>query len=155
MTRQPPPAPGDRERPRLRPASDPAARSSSTGRTLAAISVGGVIGAIGRYQVGRSWPVAPAGFPWSTLVVNVSGCLLIGVLLSVLADRPGAHPLIRPFLATGVLGGYTTFSTYAVDLHRLATTGHAGTAALYLVGTLAAALAATELGKRLGLRMAR
>ncbi len=152
MTRQPSPAPGDRERP-VHP--DRAPRTSPTVPTVAVISAGGVIGALCRYQVGRTWPVPPAGFPWSTLMVNVSGCLLIGVLLTVLADRPGAHPLIRPFLATGVLGGYTTFSAYTVDLHRLATTGHPGTAALYLAGTLAAALAATAFGVRLGRRVAR
>lgn len=152
MTRQPPAVPGDRELP-VHPHPVPA--PPSTVSVLAVISVGGVIGALARYQAGRSWPVPPAGFPWSTVAVNVSGCLLIGVLLTVLTERPGAHPLIRPFLATGVLGGYTTFSTYTVDLHRLVTTGHAGTAGLYLVGTLAAALAATTLGMQLGRRAAR
>lgn len=113
---------------------------------LATVSAGGVLGALARYQVGRSWPVRPAGFPWSTLVVNVSGCLLIGVLLMVLVERTDAHPLIRPFLGTGVLGGYTTFSTYTVDLHRLLTTGHPGIGVAYLLGTMAGALAATALG---------
>ena len=151
MTR-PLPAPDDRALP-----EDPdlVSRTAPTGRIVAAVSAGGAIGALARYQVGRGWPVPAAGFPWSTLVVNVSGCLLIGVLLSVLSARPGAHPLFRPFLGTGVLGGYTTFSTYTVDLHRLLTTGHPATAASYLAGTLVAALAATALGMQLGGRVAR
>ncbi|WP_111765644.1 fluoride efflux transporter CrcB [Nakamurella deserti] len=152
MTRQPPPASGHRERPDDVDALPP---TPSTGSVLAVVAVGGVIGALARHQVGRSWPAPPTNFPWSTLAVNVSGCLLIGVLLGVLADRPRAHPLLRPLLGTGVLGGYTTFSTYTVDLHRLLTTGHVGTAAMYLLGTLAAALTATVTGMCLGRRRGR
>jgi CrcB protein len=152
MTRQPSPAPDDRERPDDLGAVPP---TPSTPLVLAVISAGGVVGALARYQVGRSWPVPATGFPWSTLAVNVSGCLLIGVLLGVLSERPRAHPLLRPLLGTGVLGGYTTFSTYTVDLHRLLTTGHVGTAGLYLLGTLAAALAATTVGMQLGRRSVR
>ena len=96
MTRQPSPAPGDRERP-VHP--DRAPRTSPTVPTVAVISAGGVIGALCRYQVGRTWPVPPAGFPWSTLMVNVSGCLLIGVLLT----RPGG-PTRRAPAAPAVPG---------------------------------------------------
>ncbi len=130
-------------------------RAASTRATLAVIAGGGVLGALARYQVGRVWPVPPAGFPWSTALVNVSGCLLIGMLYGLLPRRPGAHPLWRPFLGTGVLGGYTTFSTYAVDLHRLLDAGRPATAAAYLVGTLAAALAATTAGLALARRAVR
>ena len=129
------------------------ARSASTGATLAVISLGGVVGALARYQVGRTWPAPPTGFPWATAAINVSGCLLIGLLLGALRQRPRAHPLLRPFLGTGILGGYTTFSTYSVDLHRLLDAGRPGTAAAYLLGTLAAALTAAAAGAGLARRL--
>jgi CrcB protein len=125
-------------------------------RVLAAVSAGGVLGALCRYGLGLVWP-SPAGhFPWATFVVNVSGCALIGILIVLVTEGwPGAHPLLRPFLATGILGGYTTFSTYAVDVTRLAEAHAVGAALADLFGTLAAALLATYagvLGTRLVLR---
>lgn len=127
----------------------------STPAILAAVTAGGVLGALARYQIGRSWPVPPAGFPWSTFVINVSGCLLIGALLVVITERFTAHPLLRPFLATGILGGYTTFSTYTVDLHRLLGDGRPGIAVAYLLGTVVTAVAATALGMAVGRRVGR
>jgi CrcB protein len=116
-------------------------------RTLAAISAGGVLGALARYGLGVAVPTPPRHFPLATFMINVSGCALIGILLVLVTEGwPGAHPLLRPFLATGVLGGYTTFSTYAVDVTRLADAGATGTALAYLAGTLLAALLATYLG---------
>jgi fluoride exporter len=114
---------------------------------LAAIAVGGVIGALCRYALDLALPAAPDHFPWATFVINVTGCALIGILVVLVTEGwPGAHPLLRPFLATGVLGGYTTFSTYAVDATLLARAGEYGTALAYLLGTLVAALTATYLG---------
>jgi CrcB protein len=116
-------------------------------RSLAAIAAGGVIGTLCRYALGLALSAPPGHFPWATFVVNVSGCALIGVLVVMVTEGwPGAHPLLRPFLATGVLGGYTTFSTYAVDVTRLADARAGGTAVAYLFGTLVAALTATYLG---------
>ncbi len=113
---------------------------------LAAISAGGVAGALGRHAVTTGWPVLPDEFPWATFAVNVSGCLLIGVLM-VLATRVWAdRPLLRPFLGVGVLGGYTTFSAYTVDAARLVDRGEVGTAWAYLGGTLTAALLAVLAG---------
>jgi CrcB protein len=66
-----------------------------------------------------------------------------------------AHELVRPFLGTGVLGGYTTFSTYGVDVQQLVAAGSAGTALLYLAGTLAAALVAVAAGLRATRALAR
>ncbi|MBW0115138.1 fluoride efflux transporter FluC, partial [Pseudonocardia abyssalis] len=84
-------------------------------RVLAAIAVGGVIGAQARYVLGMVLPHRAGGFPWATLLTNVSGCLLIGVLMVLVTERYRAHPLARPLLGVGVLGGYTTFSTYTVE----------------------------------------
>lgn len=113
---------------------------------LSAVAAGGAIGAAGRYGLSEAFPAGPGGFPWAIFWVNVSGCLLIGVLMVLVADVWAARRLVRPFLGTGVLGGFTTFSTYAVDIQRLVDAGAAGTGLLYLAGTLVAALAATWLG---------
>jgi fluoride exporter len=84
-------------------------------RLLGTISAGGALGALARYGIGSAWPHDPDGFPWATWTINVTGCLLIGVLMTWIARyRPGQVHL-RPFLGVGFLGGYTTFSTSIVD----------------------------------------
>jgi CrcB protein len=105
-----------------------------------------VLGAEARYGVSLLLPHPPDAFPWSTLLVNAVGCLLIGVLMVVINELTTPHRLARPFLGVGVLGGFTTFSTYAVDVQRLLLAGHPGTALAYLAGTVAAALVAVSLG---------
>ncbi|MGK5632541.1 fluoride efflux transporter FluC, partial [Streptomyces sp. URMC 123] len=87
-----------------------------------------------------------AAVPWSTFGVNLLGCALIGVLMVLVAEREGAHPLLRPFLGTGVLGGFTTFSTYAVEVVELLEDGRTATAAGYALGTVLGALAAVTAG---------
>jgi fluoride exporter len=113
---------------------------------LSVISAGGVLGAVARYGLGQAFPAAPDGFPWATFGINVVGCLLIGVLMVLIAEVWSGRRLIRPFLGVGVLGGFTTFSTYVVDIQRLVDLGAAGTALLYLAGTAVAAIAATYVG---------
>jgi CrcB protein len=120
-----------------------------------AVSAGGVLGACARHAVDLAWPHASAGFPWATFMINVSGCLLIGVLMVLIADVWSAHRLLRPFLGVGVLGGYTTFSTYTVDVQRLVAAGAAPTGLLYLAGTALAALAAVYVGVAVTRRVAR
>jgi fluoride exporter len=109
---------------------------------LTTIAAGGAIGAAARYGAGQEWPVTGGAFPLTTLAVNVLGCGLIGVLMVLVDEVWTGRRLLRPFLGTGVLGGFTTFSTYAVDLLRLFATGHAGTGVAYLVVTPVAALLA-------------
>jgi len=112
-----------------------------------AIALGGTLGAIARYGVSTKWPHAPGAFPWSTFAINVTGCLLIGVLMVVLTEVAGhPHRLARPFLGIGVLGGFTTFSTYTADAQRLIADGHTLSALVYLLGTVAAALVAVQIG---------
>jgi CrcB protein len=115
-------------------------------RVLAAISAGGVLGASARYGVGVALPTPHGGLPVATLLVNTTGCLLIGVLMVLIVDVWTAHPLVRPFLGVGVLGGYTTFSSATVEAQELLTAGRPGLALGYLVGTAVAALAAVQLG---------
>lgn len=126
---------------RSRPEQNPLAL-----RLLAAVTVGGMVGALARYGLGAAFPTATGSFPATTFAINVSGAFLLAVGVGVLARRATAGPLWRPLLGTGVLGGYTTFSTFAVDTDRLLSTGHGGMAALYLVGTLVAGIAATAAG---------
>lgn len=116
------------------------------GRALGVVAAGGAIGALARYGLGLALPHSPGTFPPATFLVNIVGCFLIGALIVVITEWTRAHPLVRPFLVTGILGGFTTFSTYAVDAEQLLAMGRVGTALLYIVGTLAAAVAATWLG---------
>ena len=108
-----------------------------------------MLGAPARYGADLTLPTPPDGLPLATFLVNISGCLLIGVLLVTIIEVRQAHPLVRPFLASGVLGGYTTFSTYAVETHGLLRGGHVATGVAYFAGTLVAALVATWAGVRL------
>ncbi|REF36215.1 fluoride efflux transporter FluC [Thermasporomyces composti] len=115
---------------------------------LGAISVGGVLGSLSRYGVSVAMPHEPRDFAWATFGVNVIGCLLMGVLMALLEyARPG-HPLLRPFLGIGVLGGFTTFSTYVVDTLRTSAEAP-GTGLAYLLGTPLAALVAVWIGATL------
>jgi CrcB protein len=115
-------------------------------RDVIAVAIGGAIGAIGRYLLGLALPTESGHFPWATFIINVAGGLAIGVLIVLLTELFQAHPLARPFLVTGILGGFTTFSTYTVDTEKLIAAHAIGTAFGYLVGTLIAALAATWAG---------
>jgi fluoride exporter len=113
---------------------------------LGVVAVGGALGALGRWGLALALPRAPGHFPWATFVTNASGCLLMGILMVLITEVWSAHRLIRPFLGVGVLGGYTTFSTYTGEVQQLVAVGAAPTGLLYLVGTPVAALAAVYLG---------
>ncbi|MFJ2090684.1 fluoride efflux transporter CrcB [Streptomyces sp. NPDC087901] len=109
---------------------------------VAVVALGGAVGASARYGAALLWPTATGTFPWTTLVVNVVGCAVIGVFMVVITEAWSVHRLVRPFFGTGVLGGFTTFSTYAVDIERLVDGGRVRTGLVYLGLTLLAALAA-------------
>ncbi|MER7900223.1 fluoride efflux transporter CrcB [Streptomyces sp. NPDC096046] len=112
---------------------------------LAVVSLGGGVGAAARYAASLLWPPPPDGFPWWTLCVNIAGCAVIGVFMVVVTEIRTAHPLVRPFFGTGVLGGFTTFSTYAVDVRTLIDGGRVGIGLAYLTATPLAALTAVWL----------
>ncbi|GID29732.1 fluoride efflux transporter FluC [Paractinoplanes brasiliensis] len=113
---------------------------------LASISAGGVCGAWSRYGLGLLWPHPAGGFPWATFVINVSGCLLIGVLMVIVSEVLPGRRLLRPFVGVGVLGGYTTFSTYVVDAHKAVAAGVPQLGLLYLAVTVVGALLAVWAG---------
>jgi len=103
-----------------------------------AASFGGIVGAEARYGVGLRIGHRTDDFPWSTVVVNASGCLLLGALMVLLLELTSPHRLARPFLGVGVLGGYTTYSTFAVDVERLVLSHRPLTALAYVAVTVAA-----------------
>ena len=117
---------------------------------MPAIGAGGVLGASARFGLERAWPTRPDQLPWATLFANVTGCLLIGLVMVVVLESGQRHPLWRPFLVVGVLGGYTTFSTYAVQVQQSIQHDEMTLALGYLVGTLAAALVAVTAGTLAG-----
>ncbi|MZD53386.1 fluoride efflux transporter CrcB [Streptomyces sp. SID5606] len=112
---------------------------------VAVVALGGAVGATARYAAALWWPARSGAFPWTTFWVNVAGCAAMGVLMVAVTEVWDVHRLVRPFLGTGVLGGFTTFSTYAVDLRGLLADGHPGTGLAYLAATPLAALAAVWL----------
>jgi CrcB protein len=116
-------------------------RRPGQGPVIAVVAAGGAIGACARYGAALAWPTRAGTFPWTTLAVNAAGCAVIGVFMVIITDVWAAHRLVRPFFGTGVLGGFTTFSTYATDVQRLIDGGHPRTALAYLALTVAAALA--------------
>jgi len=116
---------------------------------LAAISAGGVLGALSRAVLTRRFPAGHGGFAWTTFAINVTGCLLIGGLMVLVTQVWTGRRLLRPFLGTGVLGGYTTFSGYVVDAERTVAAGSTGAAVGYLLVTPVAAVLAAYLGSRL------
>ena len=120
----------------------PGRRGQGDSTVLAAIAAGGAVGAAVRYLIGQTWPIPAGAFPTSTLAINVLGCALIGVLMVLITEVWSRQRLLRPFLGTGVLGGFTTFSTYTVDIQRLVAGAHIDTALLYLAVTPIGALLA-------------
>jgi CrcB protein len=128
---------------------DPAQRGELVGarpRVLGVIALGGGIGALARYGVSLLLPTVSGRFPWGTFTVNVVGCALIGVLMVLVTDVFTGRPLLRPFVGVGILGGFTTFSTYANEVRGLLRPGALPVAAAYLAGTLACALLAVVAG---------
>lgn len=101
------------------------------------VGIGGGIGSILRYLVSmtisRYWP---DGFPLGTFLVNISGCLLMGLVLGFLAKMQGAGPEWKLLLATGFCGGYTTFSAFAAENLTLIQSGQWTLAALYITGSI-------------------
>jgi len=124
-------------------------------QVIGVVAVGGALGACARYGLSLAFP-DPAdgtGFPWTVFAINVVGCLLLATLPAVPAVR--RRVLLPPLLGTGVLGGFTTLSTYAEQSRALLAAGNAGLAAAYVVGTLAACLLAVALADRLSTLAAR
>ena len=117
---------------------------------LGAIAAGGALGAAARYAAAGLWPHAADGAPWATLGVNVIGSFLLGLLMFYVTDIWPPRRYVRPFLGVGVLGGFTTFSTQALETRTLLAQGQAGIALAYTFATLVLALGAVVVGALLG-----
>ena len=141
------PVPRRRGRTRARYLSD-RVRGAITRRwdVLTVIAVGGALGSLARWEISRLLPHPSGTFPWATFDANVTGCLLIGVLMVFVIDVWPPSAYVRPFLGVGILGGYTTFSTYMLAARGLRVAGRTAIAGEYLFGSLAAGLAAVWAG---------
>jgi fluoride exporter len=123
----------------------PHKRSGPGAADLAAIAVGGGLGTLARYLLSAAFP-AGHGFPWAIFAVNASGSFLLGGLVVYLLEIWPPHRFIHPFLAVGLIGGYTTFSTYAGGVMTLLVGGATAVAGAYAVGSILAALVAVWCG---------
>lgn len=117
-------------------------------RATAIVAAGGACGALARWAVAEAMPVEAGAFPWATFVVNVVGCLAIGL---------AARSIVRGTelwygLVTGVLGGLTTFSAFALEARDLVADDRTVIAVAYVGATLAAGSIAVELGRTRGRR---
>lgn len=113
---------------------------------LAAIALGGALGAPARYGVAQLIRPASDGFPWATFWTNISGSFALGAVLALLLKRYPPSRFVRPFVATGFLGAYTTYSTFAVETVLLAKDGHAAVGLLYAAASLVAGFLAAWAG---------
>jgi fluoride exporter len=121
---------------------DPRQRRELSPLLLVVIAAGGALGALARYGLTEAIP----DDPFAIWVVNLSGCLLIGVLMVLVTDVWPNQRYLRPFVGVGILGGYTTFSTAMVDVRNMVEAGRPAVGLLYLGGTVLAALLAVATG---------
>jgi fluoride exporter len=121
-------------------------------RELAAIFMGGFIGAASRAEIAELLPHAPGAWPWATLLVNVAGAFLLGYFVTRLQERLPLSAYRRPFLGTGICGGLTTFSTMQIELLQMLDAGRLALALAYAAVSVAAGFAgvfvATNLVRR-------
>jgi CrcB protein len=117
-----------------------------------AVALGSALGGVARHGIARLWPMVPGAWPVATMSVNIAGSFAIGLLAAFMARDSGETA--RLFWMTGVLGGFTTYSAFALETVTLASAGAAGRAALYVAATVALCLVAAVAGRTLGLALA-
>ena len=119
-----------------------------------AVALGSALGGVGRYGLARQWPWVPGGWPTATMTVNLLGSFAIGLLSVGLSARAGGAETARLFWMTGVLGGFTTYSAFALETVTLAGAGEAMRAAAYVGVTVLVCLVAAFAGRALGMMLA-
>mgnify|MGYP002782088163 CR=1 FL=1 len=118
------------------------------------VAIGGALGAVARALLSTAIQTRwPSRWPAGTIVVNVSGCLVLGLIIGLLAARPHLAPAWRAFAAVGVLGAFTTFSTFEAETLALLQRGDVATACGNVVVSLVAGLGAVWVGQVLGSRL--
>lgn len=116
--------------------------------TVLQVALGGAIGASLRYGVNHgAMRMMGPGFPWGTMVANIAGSFLMGVLVVMLGKFGGTR--FAPFLMTGVLGGFTTFSAFSLDAVTLMERGQGGVALTYVLGSVVVSILALFAGMTL------
>jgi CrcB protein len=114
---------------------------------ILSIAAGGALGATARYLLSSQVThAAGSGFPWGILIVNILGCFVMGVIAELAALTWNMSPEMRSFLATGVLGGFTTFSAFALDTALLTERGDLAGALIYVAGSVGGSVAALFFG---------
>jgi CrcB protein len=114
---------------------------------VAAVAIGGAVGSVARLLLGAAIQQrVGGGFPLGTLVINVTGSLLLGFLVPIALDTPAITPTVRALLTTGLCGGYTTFSTFSYDAAVLLEEGAYRRAAIYAVGSVVLSVIGTFAG---------
>jgi CrcB protein len=121
--------------------------------TLVAVFLGGALGTVSRYLLEAHHATGAGTFPWVTLLVNLSGSLAIGSLVPLTEHVTPRAPLLRPLMLIGFLGGWTTYSTLAVDATLLGKSGEVGPCLAYLVATVAGGLLLVVVGHAAGRRV--
>lgn len=116
---------------------------------LAVIAAGGMLGASARYAMSQAIHVPPGTFPWATFWTNIIGAFVLGLGLVLLLERLPDRPRLRLFFGTGIVGAFTTMSTFEVETVLLVKDGHAAIGAAYALASVAAGLAAALAGIRL------
>ncbi|UDY24034.1 fluoride efflux transporter FluC [Nocardioides sp. Kera G14] len=120
---------------------------------LPVIALGGALGSLGRWGLAEALPHDPEDFAWATWLANIAGAFLLGLLMAFVLERWSHHRYTRPFLGVGVLGGFTTFSTWMLDT-RAELVSRPLIALSYVVATLLCGLVAVTAGLALGRRLA-
>ncbi len=137
--------------PDLEPDDDPASRWPRLAPgVLLAVFVGGVLGGLARYGIGRAAPPRTDGFPWDIFAINLSGAFALAVLLVLLLEVFPSSRYARPALGTGFIGAFTTFSSLATATDHLLAHGHPVLAMAYTFGSVFGGLAAALLGLACG-----
>lgn len=116
------------------------------GDVILAVSAGGSLGTLARYAVAEALPVQPGRFPWATFAANVSGAVLLGIFATLVLERLPPSRLLRPFVAVGLLGSYTTLSTLAVETVLIARDGDVVLGAGYALASVVVGLGAAITG---------
>jgi len=110
---------------------------------IVAVAIGGAIGSVTRYLVGiGSGKLFGVGFPWGTLIINVTGSFLIGAFVGLFATTLDLPQVARVFLTVGICGGYTTFSTFSLDAWYLIERGQTAASTAYMLGSVVLSVAA-------------
>ena len=127
-----------------------------TAPALGLVAVGGAVGTLARYGLARAWSTPADGWPWATLIANLAGSLVLGLLLAALAvrgDDTGGRRRLRLLLGTGFCGGLTTYSTFAVECAELLRDGRVARALVYAAVSVGLGLLLAAVGLVVGRRL--